>query len=152
MKRRYFLIIPLCLHLAFATFICLAGKWALRPDKLNESGLLLVNDNLEYHAELVSLVNKLRSEGFPAFARTPSSIQVKLYSISYYIISPLFGDTIMSVEPVNVLLYLAILCLLFRLGGLVCNREASFIAASVVAVWPSFLLHTTQLLRDPLFI
>jgi hypothetical protein len=152
MKRKYLLIIPLCLHLVFATFVCLAGKWALLPEKFNENGLLLMKDNLDYHAELVSLVNKLRSDGFPAFARTPSSPQVKIYSLSFYLLGPLFGDTMMSAEPVNALFYLAILYLLFGLSRLVCSREASLMAAGVVAVWPSFLLHTTQLLKEPLFI
>ena len=152
MKRRYLLIIPLGLHLALVTFICLTGRLALWPDRLNENGILLSSDNLEYHPEVVSLAKSLASEGIRAFARTPSPFHLKLYSLSFYIFSPVFGNTMMSAEPVNVLLYLAILCLLFKLSRLICSREASLIAASVVAVWPSFLLHTTQLFRDPLFI
>jgi asparagine N-glycosylation enzyme membrane subunit Stt3 len=40
----------------------------------------------------------------------------------------------------------------FALGREAFNRRAGLLAATIVAVWPSFLLHTIQLFRDPLFI
>jgi hypothetical protein len=42
--------------------------------------------------------------------------------------------------------------LVFKLGQGVYDRPTGFAAAFVVAVWPSLLIHTTQLLRDPLLI
>src|SRR5207302_845570 len=42
--------------------------------------------------------------------------------------------------------------LIFQIGREIFNRRAALIAATTVALWPTFLLHTTQLLRDPLFL
>jgi hypothetical protein len=42
--------------------------------------------------------------------------------------------------------------MVFKLGELVFNFRTGLVAAAIVALWPSFLLHTTQLLRDPLLI
>ena len=59
---------------------------------------------------------------------------------------------ILMVEPVNLIYYLAVLVLIFKLGEAIFDYQSGLIAAAVVAVWPSFVLHTTQLLRDPLLI
>jgi len=53
---------------------------------------------------------------------------------------------------VNLIYYLAILILVFKIGQGVLDYRSGLIAATIVALWPSFLLHTTQLLRDPLLI
>ena len=45
-----------------------------------------------------------------------------------------------------------ILALIFWLGSTAFSRRAGLIAAVVVGLWPSFLVHTTQLIRDPLSI
>jgi hypothetical protein len=58
----------------------------------------------------------------------------------------------LSAEPLNLLCYLALLILVFRLGGEVFDERVGLIAALIVALWPSLLLHTTQLLRDSLFL
>ena len=76
----------------------------------------------------------------------------KLYSISYWLFGPLFGYNVLSAEPLNLLYYLAIVALVFNLGRQLSNERAAFLAAAAVALWPSFLLHTTQLLKDPPFI
>ncbi|HYY58072.1 MAG TPA: hypothetical protein VE842_12125, partial [Pyrinomonadaceae bacterium] len=47
---------------------------------------------------------------------------------------------------------LSMVALSFKIGEQVFERRTALVAASVVALWPSLLLHTTQLLRDPLFI
>jgi hypothetical protein len=64
----------------------------------------------------------------------------------------LFGATILSAEPLNAICYLTILLVIFNLGREVFNRRVGLIAAITVALWPSFLLHTTQLLKDPMFL
>jgi len=59
---------------------------------------------------------------------------------------------VLTIEPLNLIYYLAILILVFKLGVATFTYRAGVIAATIVALWPSFLLHTTQLLRDPLLI
>ena len=63
-----------------------------------------------------------------------------------------FSFNILTIEPLNLIYYLAILILVFKLGEAVFDYRAGLIAAGIVALWPSFLLHTTQLLRDPLLV
>jgi hypothetical protein len=52
----------------------------------------------------------------------------------------------------NLFYYVAILFLVFKLGQMVFDRRTAFLATIIVGLWPSFLVHTTQLLRDPLLI
>jgi hypothetical protein len=42
--------------------------------------------------------------------------------------------------------------LIYSLGKEIFDQRVALLAAGTVALWPSFLLHTTQMLRDPLFI
>jgi hypothetical protein len=58
----------------------------------------------------------------------------------------------LAIEPLNLIYYLAILVFVFKLGELSFDYRAGLLATAIVALWPSFLLHTTQLLRDPLLI
>jgi hypothetical protein len=152
MNRRRALIILLGIHVAVTTAVCLAGKFSFAPRVLDSNGIVISSDNLEFHPEVISQAKVLRGEGILAYTRIPSPFHLKLYSFSFAIFGPLFGNTILSAEPINALLYLAIVCLMFKLSRLICSRETSLVAAGAVAVWPSFLIHTTQLLRDPLFI
>src|SRR5437660_7968312 len=59
---------------------------------------------------------------------------------------------ILTIEPLNLIYYLAVLILVFKIGEVVLDYRSCLIAAMIVALWPSFLLHTTQLLRDPLLV
>jgi ABC-type multidrug transport system fused ATPase/permease subunit len=82
----------------------------------------------------------------------PGNFHLKLYSLSLAILRPLFGVNILSVEPINLLCYISILWLAFKLGEEVFDRQAGLLATIAIALWPSFLLHTTQLLKDQIFI
>ena len=154
MKPKYLLTVAMGLHLILTSLLCLAGSLALFPGVLNSDGIAMsyTSDSLNHQREAIALVEALRSNGILAWAQTPSPFHVKLYSLSYAIFGPLFGNTILCAEPLNALFYLATLCLVWKLGRLVFSREASAFAVGAVALWPTFLLHTTQLLRDPLFI
>jgi 4-amino-4-deoxy-L-arabinose transferase-like glycosyltransferase len=60
------------------------------------------------------------------------------------------GHNILAAEPLNLFYYLAMLAVIYRLGREIFNERAAFLAAAIVGLWPSFLLHSTQLIRDPL--
>ena len=64
----------------------------------------------------------------------------------------LLGHNILAAEPLNLFYYLAILICIYFLGREVFDAQTGFFAAAIVAVWPTFLLHSTQLMRDPLSI
>ena len=139
------------LHLALALMIYTVGKLALLPGMLNPFGIFVM-DGYVYRLEAISLARLLTREGIMVWLATASPFHVKLYSLSFALFGPLFGFNVLSAEPLNLLYYLAILTTIFMLGREVFDRRTGLLAAGIVALWPSFLLHTTQLLRDPLFI
>jgi 4-amino-4-deoxy-L-arabinose transferase-like glycosyltransferase len=77
---------------------------------------------------------------------------VKVYSISFAIFGGFLGFNILSAEPLNLLCYLGIIILIYKLGIELFDSRTGLVAAVVVGLWPSFVLHTTQLLKDPMFV
>lgn len=141
------------LHLALAFVIYAVGRLALLPSMFDVHGTgVFATDGYVYRLEAISLARILSLNGMMAWLATSSPFHVKLYSLSFALFGPLFGFNVLSAEPLNILYYLAILTLVFMLGREVFDRRTGLLAASIVALWPSLLLHTTQLLRDPLFI
>jgi hypothetical protein len=82
----------------------------------------------------------------------PTQLHVRLYSLPLAVVYRWTGFNTLAIEPLNLIYYLTILLLVFKLGERVFGYRAGLLAAVIVALWPSFLLHTTQLLRDPLLI
>src|SRR6185436_5670273 len=82
----------------------------------------------------------------------PSPFHLKLYSLCFTIFAALTGFNILAAEPLNLFYYLGILALVGKLGSEVFCPRAGLLAAATVGLWPSLLLHTTQLVKDPLYI
>lgn len=148
------LIAAAILHLSFAVFLTVAGRYELLPGNLNRDGIGIsfAADSKDYLKACRILVEELRTGGLSAWMKFEIGLHIKLYSISYAIFAPVFGFTILAAEPLNLLYYLLILTLVYRLGREVFDHAAGIVAAGMAALWPSLLLHTTQLLRDPLFL
>jgi hypothetical protein len=141
------------LHLALAFVIYTVGRLALLPSMFDAHGTgIFATDGYIYRLEAISLARILTGSGMMAWLATSSPFHVRLYSLSFALFGPLFGLNVLGAEPLNILYYLAILTLVFMLGREVFDRRTGLLAAGAVALWPSLLLHTTQLLRDPLFI
>lgn len=153
-RARHLLMAAAALHLALSLLINLAGRFNLLPSLFDADGIssALAFDSFYYRRKAVELVAALARGDFADWLSAPLPFHVKLYSLSFAALSPLFGLTMLSVEPLNLLYYLLIVILVFKLGEEMFDRRTALLAASIVALWPSFLLHTTQLLRDPLFI
>ncbi len=156
---KYLLIAAACWHLTLTILIYACGHFKLFPKlfDINGIGILFAADCVGYRNEAISLINTLTHNGVLAWLTASSKVLVnpfhlKLYSLSFAVFGPLFGDNILSAEPLNLLYYLLILYLIYTLGREAFNQRVGLVAASLVALWPSFLLHTTQLFRDPLFI
>lgn len=153
LRPRRLLFAAAMFHLAVTSLVCGLGHYGVFPGAIDNYGILsFASDGIEIRAEAVQLSNQLRGGNFREWFSALAPFHIKLHSVAFTLLGPLFGSTIMSAEPVNLLCYLAILTLAFLLGQEVFNRRAGLVAATVVAVWPSFLLHTTQLLKDPMFI
>ncbi len=129
------------------------GKAALAPAEIEAHGvaLHLATDCVLYRAQATHLAATWLHHGPRAWLADAAPLHARLYSLSFALFSPLFGDGIGAAEPLNLLYYLLIVSLVFSLGRAAFDRRTGLAAAFTVALWPSFVLHTTQLLRDPLF-
>jgi hypothetical protein len=149
-RLRLLILAAAVLHISVTLAVFTVGKSQLMPAQIDESGLgRFASDGYIYKTEVIELRDVLKNQGLAAWATWPTQLHVRLYSLPMVVI-PRFS--ILAVEPVNLIYYLAILVLVFKLGEAVFDRQAALLAAVIVAIWPSFLLHTTQLLRDPLLI
>lgn len=110
------------------------------------------SDSGQYFGHASSLAGTLRSDGLSAWWATSLPIHIKLYSLSIASFGPFVGNNVLAVEPLNLIFFVAVLMLVFKLGNELLDRRAGLAAATVVALWPTFLLHSTQVLKDQLFI
>jgi len=140
-------------HVSVTLGVFAAGKYQLMPAQVHPSGIgRFASDGEIYQGQVAELCQILKNEGPVAWATWPTQLHVRLYSLPLFLVSRWFGFNILTIEPLNLIYYLGILILVFKLGEAVFDYRAGLVAAGLVALWPSFLLHTTQLLRDPLLI
>jgi len=109
-------------------------------------------DGRTHQLDAVLLTEKLRDEGIGAWLSAVAPLHVRAYSLSQVLFSRWIGFNILSIEPINLLYYLAILAMVYKLAEAVFDCRAALLAATIVALWPTLLLHTTQPLRDQLLI
>jgi hypothetical protein len=142
------------LHVATTVAVFVTGRYRLLPEFFGPDGIAgsFASDGGVYMKEARLLVEALWTEGPGAWLAAPFPLHAKLYALCFAALSWCFGFTILSAEPLNLLCYLAILALVYWLGKECFDARTGVLAAATVALWPSFLLHTTQLLKDPLFI
>lgn len=142
------------LHITLALGLFFAGRMQLAPGFIDRDGIVasFAFDSYEYQRDALRLAGVLRQRGVAAWAGEPQLVHVKLISIWFALLGPLFGYGPLTAEPFNLLCYLAVIGLTLALGQEVGNARIGQLAAAVVALWPTLLLHSLQLLKDPLFI
>lgn len=142
------------LHVLLSVAVYALGRSAVLPGTFDENGVAVsfASDGIKYRTDAEALGELLRRAEFGAWASADNPFHVKLYAVSFALFGPLLGYNVVGAEPLNLLLYLACVALVFRIGREVFGRSAGRWAACAVALWPSFLLHTTQFLKDPLFV
>src|SRR5258706_5735703 len=142
------------LHVLLAVGLFTAGRAHVAPGLIDRDGIIgsFAFDSYEYQHEAARLVEILRQGGLVAWATERAPLHVKAISIQFAILGPLFGYGTLSAEPFNLICYVVILGVALVLGREVAGERAGLLAAGVIAVWPTFFLHTMQLLKDPFFI
>jgi putative peptidoglycan lipid II flippase len=152
-KLRYLIVAAAILHLSVTLAVFTIGRYQLLPSQIHPNGIgEFASDSLIYQDQVGELSDMLKSRGVGSWATWPNQLHVRLYSLSFAIVSRWVGFNILTIEPLNLIYYLAIVIFVFKIGATVFGDRTGLIAAGIVAVWPSFMLHTTQLLRDPLLI
>jgi hypothetical protein len=154
LRPRHLLLAAAIFHLVVTLGIYAVGRYQTLPRTFDRFGVAFPNDSdgPEAREEAAKLSEILVRGEIRNWAVTPSPFHLKLYSVCFALLGAWFGPTILSAESLNSLCYLAILALIVQLGQEAFNRRTGLIAAATVALWPSFLLHTTQLLKDPMFL
>jgi 4-amino-4-deoxy-L-arabinose transferase-like glycosyltransferase len=141
-------------HLAVTIAIFIMGRFQLLPGTFDENGigLTFAIDGTTYRALISDLVSMWQMDGTNAWLDARAPLHAHLYSLSFAVFGRMVGHNILAAEPLNLFYYLAIVSCVYVLGREIFSAGAGLLAAAIVAVWPSFLLHSTQLLRDPLSI
>jgi hypothetical protein len=151
-KIRHILAAAFCLHVAVTTSIYLAGAAGVLPHLFDVNGAIVTSDSVVYRADAIAFTSIFTEKGAAAWFKEPAQFHVKVYSVCFLLFSRWFDFTVLAAEPVNVLCYLLILYLVFCIGREVFGLRVAFLSASVTALWPSLMMHTTQWLKDQLFI
>ena len=148
------LVIAAVLHVFLAITLFVGGRAEVAPRLIDHDGIMgsFAFDSYDYQRGAIETSQLLRDGNLRAWATAAQPLHVKLIAVSFTLLNPLFGYSTLSAEPYNVICYLAIIALVFAFGSELGGRRAGVLAAVVVALWPTFLLHTLQLLKDPLFI
>ncbi len=148
------LLIAGAFHVLVALAIFLVGHFELLPNIIDTHGIGVTFsiDGLTYRAMAIDLAETLRNSGISAWLAAPSPFHCRLYSLPFAMTGSFLGYNILTAEPLNLFYYLGILSFVYLLGKEIFNPRAALIAASIVALWPSLLLHSVQLIRDPLSI
>jgi len=156
-RRRFnlgFLIVAAAiLHVSVTLTVFAIGRYQLFPTQVYSTGVgKFASDGIIYEGQVVELSNIFKNDGLRAWATWPTQLHVRFYSIPLALGSRWISFNILAIEPVNLIYYLAILALVFKLAESLFGYKSGLVAAMIVGLWPSFLLHTTQMLRDPLLI
>src|SRR5688572_8429808 len=142
------------MHVALTITIFLIGHFQILPGTFDQNGvgLTFAIDGTTYQRVASRIVEASQTHGFVVWRRVQAPLHSKLYALSFATFGKLLGHNILAAEPLNLFYYLGILTCIYILGREIFNARTGLLAAVIVAVWPSFLLHSTQLLRDPLAI
>ena len=146
--------LALALHLSLVIVMSTVGTLAILPTAVdtNGVGISFAIDSTWNRVDAINLAQVLKHRGIIEWLKYPAPFHAKLYSVSFAFLDPGSDFSILTAEPVNGVLYLTILVLVWQIGSEVAGLRVGLLAAVVVAIWPSFLLHTTQFLREPQFI
>ena len=144
------LLLAGAIHITLTLAVFLAGHFQLLPSvfDVHGTGLTFAIDATSYRTLSSELANALQTNGPSAWLAIKAPLHCRLYSLLFATIGRVLGHNVLAAEPLNLIYYLGILCCVYLLGREIFNARAGMLAAIIVAVWPSFLMHSTQLIRD----
>ena len=145
------LIAAAALHLAATITVFVLGHFQLLPGFFDTNGIgtTFAIDGATYQRLASQMATQWHDYGLGPWLDIKAPLHCRLYSIPFAI----FGrSNILAAEPLNLFYYLGTLTIVYLLGREIFNESAGLLAAAITGVWPSFLLHSTQLIRDPLAI
>ena len=153
-RRKRLLIVAAIFHVAVTLAIYTLGHYSVLPANFDSNGIGIsfAPDAALDRADAATLNEILKRASFRDWFTAPFAFHAKLYSLCFALFGTTLGMNILAAEPINLLFYLAMLILVFQLGREAFNARAGIVASVIVGLWPSLLLHSTQMLKDPLFL
>jgi len=154
---RRLLLIAALLHIILAIAITVVGKARLLPNTFdaNGVGVAFALDSVSYREQALYMASQLREgrvRDWINYRAKLATFHARVYSISYALLSWLLGEGILALEPVNLFYFLTMLVLTYLIGASAFSPSIGRLAAIAIGLWPSLLMFTTQLLRDPMYI
>lgn len=147
------LLIAAVLHVCVALTVFASGRLQITPTQFDTNGIgAFAEDGHVYRIEVENLAGLLRTKGFRAWWHAPAELHLQLFSLAVAPVQRWTNVSVATIEPLNLNYYLLALVLVFNLGKEVFDQRAGLLAAVIVGLWPSFLLHTTQMLKDPFLV
>src|SRR3982751_1967342 len=115
---RHLMLVAACLHVSVAIAVFCAGKLELYPTAVNTDGIIvsMAPDGIAYRAELFQTLDQLKSGGIQGWYSAQTHPVVKLLSLWYAAIGPVVGYSILVAEPIMLLVYLAVVLLVLKVG------------------------------------
>jgi hypothetical protein len=147
------LIVAAVFHVTLALTFFLIGRFHLAPGIFDDNGIGVpfAIDGTTYLYFAKELVDGLWTGGPSSWFSMAAPFHCRLYSLTFIFPGCLLGYNTLSAEPLNLIYYLGTLSFLYLLAKELFNHRAGLLSAIIVGLWPSFLLHSTQLIRDSLF-
>jgi hypothetical protein len=106
------LLILAIVQVAVTTAVFVVGRRAWMPSQFESSGLgSFALDGFVYRDEVMQLAEILKTQGVRAWATWPTQLHVRIYSLPLVVLSRWMGFSVLAVEPMNLIYYLAILLL-----------------------------------------
>jgi hypothetical protein len=154
---RRLLLVAALLHIALAITIAVVGKARLLPNTFdtNGVGVAFALDSVSYREQalyMASLLREGRVRDWINYRAKLATFHARVYSISYALLGWVLGEGVLAIEPVNLFYYLTMIVLTYLVGASAFSAIIGRLAAIAIGLWPSLLMFTTQLLRDPMYV
>ena len=147
-----FVLMLLMFHVGISSLMYLTALWGFLPSLHNGAGQwLFAMDSFYYHDSAIHLVRELRAGNFLVWWNGDAGhVHVKWIALSYWIL----GDSSLSFELINAPIWLLTVASIWATSRLLFleSPRLAYVPAMFFGLLPSYLLHTTQLLKDPIYI
>lgn len=138
-------------HLTSTLIVILAGMYRLVPSWISETGTLK-EDSTKAFSKLELLSVEIFQGNLWVLVDSAHPIFIRIYSISHSIFSGIFGNNILTIELVNLSLFLCTLYLVCKIGAQLFDQTVGFSSSYLLMLFPSLVLHFTQPIKDPIYI
>jgi 4-amino-4-deoxy-L-arabinose transferase-like glycosyltransferase len=149
-KPIQWLIIAGVFHLVFTLSIFLIGHFRILPNHFDRYGvgISFAVDGVAYRGLISDLAEALKHRGVGVWLGVQAPLHCRIYSLSFIFPGSLVGYNILAAEFFNLIYYLGILVIVYLLANEIFDSTTGLATAATIGLWPSFLLHSTQLIRD----